>query len=394
MLINELPDDFLMAIFEYVNDLDDLINCYKVCTKWSYSIVERTKKAKYLLEDPYQAASSDHCSEDDSDYFDSYHYPWDCVYYQGEDEIDVTCLNTLFPNLIILEFTYRFENKMKRSDVVSFIRNHGSLKGIIDKNGDPVAEYCDNLEMVCGFSDELSKIQNASRIKQLYTGNDSLEDVKRYAHDFPNLELLRTSIIMEGKYNELRVPVFENLKILVLCSGPKKGIFYGFHFMDSCPNLQSAHITMEPNRFFVDETVKHESLQDLVIHFNGDERVKWKHLKRLLMKYPNLKHLRLRKPRNRKDEHIKKLVQISPNLVLLNVENWPTITKGGFIIDEDYCKRSSKPYYIERACNEIESDWPKLSTTSERISRGFDFMKHCFLKDYFDLPNFLVPIDY
>ncbi|XP_015784206.1 uncharacterized protein LOC107361805 [Tetranychus urticae] len=395
MLINELPDDCLMAIFEYVNDLDDLINCYKVCVGWSYLIAERTKKAKYLLEDPWQTDDYEHDDEDDSDYSDLFRYPWDCVFYRGRNPIDVTCLNTLFPNLTILEFTYRLENKMKRSEIVSFVRNHESLKGIIDENGYPVSEYCNKLEMTSTYSDELSKIQNASNIKQLYTGNFSVEDVKKYAHDFPNLELLRTSINMKGKNKGSRVSVFEKLKILILYSDDQKG-FHGFHLMDLCPNLQSAFITMECNRFFVDETVKHECLQDLVIQFFGDKRINWNDLERLLMKYPNLKHLALRKPRGMNDEHVEKLIQILPNLVLLNVENWPTITKRTVDIVDDYCKRNGRSIkcYVERNYNEIKSDWPHLSTTNEKISRGFDFMKHCFLKDSFELPHFLVPVDY
>lgn len=32
-------------------------------------------------------------------------------------------------------------------------------------------------------------------------------------------------------------------------------------------------------------------------------------------------------------------------------------------------------------------------TKQEIISRGFDFMKHCFRKDFCDLPYFLIPID-
>uniref|UniRef100_T1K8Q9 F-box domain-containing protein n=1 Tax=Tetranychus urticae TaxID=32264 RepID=T1K8Q9_TETUR len=396
MLINELPDDCLMAIFEYVNDLDDLINCYKVCVRWTYLITERTKKAKYLqgkIQDPHQTyVYEKHRWYDDSDYSDPFRYPINHVFYQGGNPIDVTCLNTLFPNLKVS--LYYYSNFFL--DIVSFFGNLESLKGIIAESGNPFAENCDKLEMVSAFASELSKIRNCSRIKQLYTGDFSLNAVKRYAHDFPNLELLRTSILTKGSYHMSQVPVFEKLKILTLSTENEEEIFDGFHFMDSCPNLQSAHITMEFNRFFVDETSKLECLQDLVIIFKDDKRINRNDLIRLLMKYPNLKHLALRGARNLKDEHIKQLIHILPNLVLFDVRGCPSVTRKAAYYIQDYCKRYGRSikFYFIRNRHEIESDWPQLSTKNEKISRGFDFMKHYFLKDNFELPHFLIPIDY
>ncbi|XP_025016612.1 uncharacterized protein LOC107361495 [Tetranychus urticae] len=201
MLINELADDCLLTIFEYVNDLDDLINCYKVCVGWSYLIAKRARKVKYLLEDPHQTADINRWPDHSADYSDI-QYLFDCVYYQGKDKIDVVCLNKLFPNLKIFELTDRFQNKVSRMDIVSFVRNHASLKGIIDLDSkNPLEEYCDKLEMLSCWSFESSKIPNGSRIKQLFIeSDDSLEDVKRYAHDFPNLEKLQTSVNKNGNY--------------------------------------------------------------------------------------------------------------------------------------------------------------------------------------------------
>ncbi|XP_025016595.1 uncharacterized protein LOC112538841 isoform X2 [Tetranychus urticae] len=389
MLINELADDCLLPIFDFVNDLDDLINCYKVCVRWSNLIAKRTRKVKYLLEVPYDP--NDHCSEDGSDCSDSYLCPFDCVYYQGGTPIDETCLSTLFPKLIILEFTTILRKKVKKMDIVSFVRNHESLKGVIDKNGDPT-KYCDKLEMLFSCSFDSSKIPNGSSMKQLNTAGASLEAVKRYAHDFPNLEMLRMSFC---NYDILRVPVFEKLKILVLHSVDGKNVFYGFQLMDSCPNLQSAFINMQTNRFFVDETLKHECLQDLVIGVYTNAQFNWNDLKRLLMKYPNLKHLSLRNIHCMKDEHVVKLVRILPNLVLLNIANWPRISKRAVDIVDDYCKRNGRSIkcYVDLDRDKVKSDWPQLSTKEETISRGFDFMKHCFLKDIYELPHFLVPIE-
>uniref|UniRef100_T1JR23 F-box domain-containing protein n=1 Tax=Tetranychus urticae TaxID=32264 RepID=T1JR23_TETUR len=379
MFINELSDDCLIAIFEYVNNLGDLINCFKVCSRWSYLIAERTKKAKYLLEEPAQKIDYVIFFEDPSA---PCFYPFDCVYYQGRDLID------------IFEFTKRFQNKVKSVDIVSFIRNHESLKGIIHVDADFV-EYLENikLEMLsCPLFDS-SIIPNGSSMKQLCAEYDSLEDVKKIAPDFSNLEILRTVIKKNGNYDRIRVPVFEKLKILVLNSYTKEGIFYGFQFMDSCPNLQSAHITMDSIHFFVDETIKHECLQDLVIDFyqrSNDEQKNWNDEKRLLMKYPNLKHLKLAGVSNIKDANIKELVHILPNLVLLIIAN---SSKRVVDIVKDYCKRNGRSIKFYDGCDGLKSDWPQLSVKSEKISRGFDFMKHYFLKDFHQLPHFMTPID-
>uniref|UniRef100_T1K962 F-box domain-containing protein n=1 Tax=Tetranychus urticae TaxID=32264 RepID=T1K962_TETUR len=89
MFINELPDECLLTIFDYLNNFDDLANCYKVCIKWSHLIAERTRKVKYLMVSEFSK---------DPDYSS------DLVYYQGLDLSTryKTLLSTLFSNLPIL----------------------------------------------------------------------------------------------------------------------------------------------------------------------------------------------------------------------------------------------------------------------------------------------------
>ncbi|XP_025016592.1 uncharacterized protein LOC107361690 isoform X5 [Tetranychus urticae] len=371
MLINELPDDFLMAIFEYVNDLDDLINCYKVCTKWSHLIPERTKKVKYFMEDPGYA----------SDY----------VYYQGRDLIDGTCLSTLFPSLIMAEFSFIFDLKAKFEDTVAFVRNQESLKALmIYKETD---EYCDKLEMLSLTFVEKSFLRNVSSVKQLYILYAHL-DFFSDAHYFQNLE--RLHILLEDKQYD--GPVLEKLKVVELgFTADEKTNYYGFQFMDSCPNLQSAHISVQGNLLCVNETLKHERLQDLVLHFM--DQIEWDGFEGVFRKYPNLKHLRLKGKLFLQDENIEQLVNILPNLVLLDVSGCiglPIVSNRAADYVTNYCARHGRSikFYYDENRHEIKSDWPQLSTKIEKISRGFDFMKHCFLKKFKELPFFLIPIDY
>uniref|UniRef100_T1L6H4 F-box domain-containing protein n=1 Tax=Tetranychus urticae TaxID=32264 RepID=T1L6H4_TETUR len=373
MLINELPDDCLLSIFDYVNYLGDLINCYKVCTKWRYLIAKRNKKVKYLLEDPHQKADSVHYSGDDPDESES-----DDVHYK------------------IAEYSHSCIEKVDYENIVSFIRNHKPLKGIIKWLKRPIEKHCDKLEMLSAFYIHPSIIQKVSSIKQLYLQYCSLDDFKRDAHYLPNLERLHIRDAAPCRYYD--GPVLEKLKIFELdfSSSCVTDICYCFQFMDSCPNLQSAYIFLENLRFYVDETIKHQCLQDLVIVFADPPRTDWNDLKRLLMKYPNLKHLGLRDASMLNDEHIKQLLHILPNLVLFQVDLCEEITERAAYYVQDYCKRHGRSieFYFNENSYEIEYDWPQLSTKREKISRGFDFMKHCFLKDYYDLPHFLIPIEY
>ncbi|XP_025018350.1 uncharacterized protein LOC107370578 isoform X1 [Tetranychus urticae] len=368
MLINELPDDCLLAIFDYLNNFIDLANCDKVCIKWSHLIAERTRKVKYLME----------------------LYPGhDCHYYRALKNVDGTHLSTVFPDLMI---SYKLEEKEKRKDNFALGRNRESWQGSFDTFYGPIEKYRFQLKMV-SFNLFEPSIQHGSRIKQLFEVV-RLDLFEKDAHCFPNLERLNMENVESHCYDG---PVLEKLKIAEfrLRSIFRNPVCYDFQFIDSCPNLQSAHITVETNRFFFDGTLKHESLQDLVLTTQRIMSIEWDDLNRLLMKYPNLKHLALWRQSTITDEHIEELVHMLPNLVLLDARGCRWVTQRAAKYVRDYCKRYGRSikFYFRGNYQEIESDWPQLSSKKERISRGFDFMKHCFLKKFRDLPCFLIPID-
>ncbi|XP_025016491.1 uncharacterized protein LOC107361498 [Tetranychus urticae] len=383
MLINELPDDCLLTIFDYVNYLDDLVNCFKVCGKWSHLIAQRTKKVKYLL-----------------DLYPEYD---DCVYYRDIKQIDGTDLSTEFPNLII---SYKLEQEEKRKHNFALARNQEPSQGSINSHHGLIEKYRFQLKKVSCDLFEPNIQHESSSVKQLFRV-ESLDRFKKDAHLFPNLERINVFNCC-GRDSMYDGPVLEKLKIAefafmtTLFLGNEAS--YAFQFMDSCPNLQSAHFITNSSHLFFDGTLKHESLQDLVISaeiadtissiFNP-RSIDWNDLKRLLMKYPNLKHLALWRQSNITDEHIEELVHILPNLVLLDVCGCLSVSCKAAKYVQDYCKRYGRTikFYFNGNYNEIDSDWPLLSSKQEIISQGLDFMKHCFLKDFLDLPYFLIPID-
>ncbi|XP_015789328.1 uncharacterized protein LOC107366256 [Tetranychus urticae] len=387
MFINELPDDCLLIIFGLINELDDLVNCYKVCSKWSHLIVERTRGVKYLVE------HSDPWDEDVSP-----RYPSGYVYYQTEEPMDGACLSTLFPNLMIAEFSCRFGEKVKYQDIVTFVKRIKSVNGIINKfsnENESILQYCNQIEMLSTNTIEPCIKKNGVNIKQLHLWNYKIDFFKEDAHYFPNLERLHIGDIRGNLDKYYDGPIFRRLEIFEFLSSCSD-IQYAFQFMDSCPNLQSAHICLQSHRIFVDGSVKHESLQDLVIEINGVERptsFDWNETKRLFMKYPNLKYLSLWGYMDLENEHIEQLVRILPNLVLFDVRDCPIVTQKAADYVQGYNKlhgRSIKLYFNDNHY-EIKTDWPHLPIKREKISQGFDFMKHCFLKSFFILPTFLMP---
>ncbi|XP_015793223.1 uncharacterized protein LOC107369753 isoform X19 [Tetranychus urticae] len=249
MLINEIPDDCLLAIFDYMVNLDHLINCYKVCVKWSNLITKRTKKVKYLI---------DH-RNDSSDVF----------YYLGFYWIDSFYLSKLFTNLKIVELSPEIHLKAKHA--IEFVRKQESLKGLINRFDEPIEKYCDKLEMLSVNTINPNNLRNSSRIKQLDIWSYSLKALERDAHYLPNLERLKMQI--KGPDYFYDGPILKKLKILELSfftSSPHY-FFNGFLLMELCPNLQSAHIFIRADTWLLNEPSKHECLRDLVIQLDGYE---------------------------------------------------------------------------------------------------------------------------
>uniref|UniRef100_T1JU64 F-box domain-containing protein n=1 Tax=Tetranychus urticae TaxID=32264 RepID=T1JU64_TETUR len=385
MFINQLPDDCLLIIFSSINELDDLLNCYKVCSKWSHLIAERTRKVKYL--NILIGGTMDHLQIIHSIMF---------IIEQRNQWME-----------LIGEFSHGFHKKVKHEEIVSLVKNIKSCKGLIHQfyqGNESIFQYCDQLEMVSTDYIEPWIKKNGVNIKQLHLLG-TLESFKEDAHYFPNLE--RLYIHDDGGQNCIYDgPIFRRLKIIELALsslddvdgvvGPD--VYYGFNFIDYCPNLQSAHFKVDSDVTLVDESVKHKSLQDLVLHFDSgfDE---WYQLKfgliSLFLKCPNLKHLAMRKCYPLENAHVKHLVGILPNLVLLDVRGSPKVTREAADYIQDYNKlhgRSIK-FYFKDNHQKISSDWPQLSTEWGKISQGFDFMKHCFLKDFPSLSTFLIPCE-
>ncbi|XP_025018296.1 uncharacterized protein LOC112539766 [Tetranychus urticae] len=378
MLINELPDDCLLTIFDYIQDLRDLINCFKVSKNWRIKIVERTKKLQYLIDQP--------------------NYSSDYVYLHLKEPIDVKCLSKLFPNLRIAEFSYQLNGGAPIEDMVRLIINSNSLKGIIFD--------CDN-HLEFGLVPENANLEMLStgyiypkmsgiyeNVKQLHLWNYNLGLFESVAHCFPNLERLQIYATEDLSEQYSDAPVLANLKILEmgLPLNDWANICCSFKFMDAYPALQSAYIKIDSRTITFNHLITRDNLRDLVIQFY--QPIEWNELSRCMLKYPNLKHLALRGT-SLKDEHIMQLILILPKLTILDIRKSYGVSQEADNYVRDYCEQYGRSikFYFKPFDERIKSDRPQLLNRPEKICRGFDFMEHCFFKSFYELPHFLDPID-
>ncbi|XP_015792868.1 uncharacterized protein LOC107369432 [Tetranychus urticae] len=389
MLINQLPDDCLLSIFLFVGDLDDTINCYKVCDRWKRLISYRLSKVNFL-----EGASSSSTDKHDC--------RMDKIYFHKTDKLPDIDLSQLLPSLKVVDLDTPLCKKLGRDEIIKLLATAESIKGA---NFEPrnmmrhmTHDSLENLEMLatCDLDSYYIIVpDNGVKIKQLVLKEYYAFDFAHHARHFPNLKRLRIENcdgLPDGFYEG---PILKNLEILELGLSSYYGTdeYIGFRFMDSCPALRSAFHFISENRFFVDISVKNFNMQDLVIHYSYDQN--WVSLKRLLTKYPNLKHLALKNNCKIQDEHVKEMVAMLPKLCLLDLRGSPRVTKYAADFVDQYCQRHGRTikFYHYLKDDRIYSDWPQLSTKVERISRGFDFMKHCFLKQFGQIPVFMVPYD-
>uniref|UniRef100_T1K4F2 Uncharacterized protein n=1 Tax=Tetranychus urticae TaxID=32264 RepID=T1K4F2_TETUR len=96
-----------------------------------------------------------------------------------------------------------------------------------------------------------------------------------------------------------------------------------------------------------------------------------------------------------KDEHIKQLILILPKLTLIFTNKSYGVTQEAADHVQDYCKRYGRSikFYFKKDDKQIESDWPQILNRPEKVCRGFDFMEHCFFKNFYESLNFLDPVD-
>ncbi|XP_015790303.1 uncharacterized protein LOC107367130 isoform X2 [Tetranychus urticae] len=322
------------------------------------------------------------------------------INFNKPDVLKEADLARLLPNLKILDITHPFKQVLNHNETVAIIESTETIKGLIFEASSQhlsVTKHCKNLEMLATgvLEDRFIEIGYGSEIKQLYLWNYFLSTFSIFAQYFPKLKRLHIENSVGSLY-EYRGPVLKNLEILEVLSSccDETEVYHGFKLLDSCPRLKSAYFFIDSNQDFLNESIINSTVQDLVICYMPGCEQDWIFLKKFLSKFPNLKHLALRENDKIKDIHIEELIQILPNLILLDVRESFGVTQRSADYINRYCMRNNRSLsFYHKPGQRITGDWSHLSTRQERVCQGFDFMKHCFLKSFYQLPLLMDPKD-
>ncbi|XP_053204778.1 uncharacterized protein LOC128390061 [Panonychus citri] len=166
--------------------------------------------------------------------------------------------------------------------------------------------------------------------------------------------------------------------------------------MDLCPSVESAHHLIKPKKLSINQTIKNNSLRNLVLdHPENYVSDNWTDLRNLLIKYPKLKNLAIRGDYGLDDSNLTELLDLIPEIVILDLRQSTRLSEKSKDIVNRYCQRKNREiWFYNRPDQRIEHDWPELaSQTNQRICQGFDFMRNCFLKTFQQLPYLIDPIE-
>ncbi|XP_025018494.1 uncharacterized protein LOC107370872 isoform X2 [Tetranychus urticae] len=268
LLINQLPDDCLLKIFYLICDLPDLIHCYQVCQKWNQLISHRARKAKYLLVGWSQLRTWKYSFAPEPK------VPKDSIYYEGKFKFPEIDLADLFTKIKILDLFFLDNSDPGLKTLVNFINNSESLKGLICKR-DMLHELsinCQHIEMLAtdGLNDYYTNQGYGAKLSQLSLFEVVFTDFALNIKHFPGLRRLHLKTYSHDQRESngpYPGPELKHLEILELLTWVGNlHVYYGFQFMDHCPSLKSAFITIEfVADVFINKNILNYNLQDLVI---------------------------------------------------------------------------------------------------------------------------------
>ncbi|XP_053204561.1 uncharacterized protein LOC128389077 [Panonychus citri] len=376
MSFNDLPDNCLWKIFENVHEAKDLIRWSQVCSRWSDLIKLRFNRVKYLQMMDFFSNSS----KDKVDYIDG-----NSLWINHNTNWDDYNLFELFPNLKIIDIAVLLET----ASLLDIVRNNPRIKGLI-----AVLDYIyddfilANIEMIAAACDfDYEAVFRPDQLKQVSSDFIGINHLHSFIEYFQNLKRLHLNLY--AVYGEFyNGPTLSSLKILELDSTWLVEKFTGFHFIDFCPSLESAFINCWAEDIYVNESIKNYNLRDLVIENIRSGSFSWPLLKKLVSKFPNLHHLAIRNFDKLDDSkfHLDELIKLLPKLKLLDLRRFKKETHKSADFLSKYCVKKNRSIVIYYDCENEPAEWPKLVNTREPICYGFDFMKHCFYKNFRCLP--------
>ncbi|XP_053201380.1 uncharacterized protein LOC128386375 isoform X2 [Panonychus citri] len=272
MSFDKLPENCLWKIFDNFDELEELIQLSKVCSKWSNLISIRFSKVKYLL------------------HSDVVHFDYSKIWIEKELTFKYN-LRKLLPNLRILNVScgvpytsmnfnvsppeVRDHFKFPPEYFQDVVNNNPKIKGVLGIRAGLNLDL-ENIEMVeMDYMLDCKRIFRPDQLRQIRFKRDFFfESLPKYIEYFPNLK--RLNITFNGKEVLYNGPNLCNLKVLEFASDRWNLSVYGFYLMNFCPSLESAFMSCSDGLYsispseqnvnrYTDISLKNYNLRDLVI---------------------------------------------------------------------------------------------------------------------------------
>ncbi|XP_015793496.1 uncharacterized protein LOC107370035 [Tetranychus urticae] len=374
MSLDLLPDSCLINIFSCVNSIHDISRCLRVCSRWNRLMRKLMPKVKYLIRENCDFQGSRVARF------------MDIVFYCRPRDLVKLRIMDILPNLKIIDMTGVRRNRLSKHEIET-LKKTQSLKGLIYRIGlfdFNVAKFCPNLRYLS--TEYLSPADTFALSKigltQLFVGDCFMSSLFS-----PTLVRLHISDCNFGTYNG---PDLKNLKILEISAfiWSKDTPYNGFSLINRCPALESVFMKITGNfTFSQGDIVTNFNIRDFILESFDCE---WDLIKKILVRYPNIKHLAIRENVKIDDSCVFEIIDLLPNLVLLDLRESPQLTKqsAAYIRRYNRIHNTCIKFYYKNDV-QIICDWKTLSYRPRRIVQGIDFMKHCFLQTFEQLPHFM-----
>ncbi|XP_053209536.1 uncharacterized protein LOC128393381 isoform X2 [Panonychus citri] len=284
-----------------------------------------------------------------------------------------------------------FSKSIVFSEFSKFLSTSKTIKGLIEPfyYESNFSKFCPNIEMLVTCRLELTNIDpvNGPKLKQLRLfGYHSIfwENISNLI----NLESLYISFVNFDHlkhFKSVRIG-FPNLITLIHTYWDDKN-YVAFNLIDNCPKLRSVYLFYTRSGLIeINDQIENLSIKDFVFEFavkSYSLNWNWNLFNLILTKYRNIEHLAIRGNNQLADLHVPLIVQLLPNLVLLDMRDSPLITSSSkqFIDSFNLLTKRSISFLFGQN-KHFDFDPNNLNL----IDIGPDFMRTHFFKHISQLP--------
>ncbi|XP_053202246.1 uncharacterized protein LOC128387112 [Panonychus citri] len=350
MQLNDLPEDCLSNIFDWIPCIKQLLSFSTVCSGWNNLVKRRLKKVRNLH--LYKCNLS--CSNQ-AEFFNLWKYsPYNHIYTNDIGLLERVNVSKLLPNLKYFTTEFYGNQQCMCKATINVLSTSNTLIGLLGRSPcinskvtncsnrvhiDDIVRHCGNLEYLSSeskpfirsfffsFGDNLKHFEASVDLSKFSLYHGATDSFTRLLAKMPNLETLSLSDEPEIEPPKWPKPKM-NLKQLEILNIPVDvSTLQVLSFFPELPSLYLSFCISEDK----DETFPffgvHPNVQDLALEIYlivRDDDIEYINLiKSVLVKFPNCANLMIRLHSECiSNESVFKIIEMLPNLNLfvLHVE--------------------------------------------------------------------------